>query len=717
MVLMELTYVKSGSIALISERVTWFRKSSKHVAIYFMIANRHWFFGSKPVVNDVWIEKRLDKTECDGIISDVPENIMIARTKIKREYEKRMAKEGFLQKIVDFLLELFSFAPERIIESLQMVSDFLRTSWKISIPAYRGNVIATGQRDKNTGEVELPLVFAPACEGLYSLYASVGKELLRFDFKLSQLEEPDPKSLQALYYAGDGHIHTDYSWFSPRSHEPNGFPIETISALLMNTPLRWAFLTDYAVQFFSRYAKGGITHLSNDKGYYTYVKGGEQCERRKVVWNDRLIEVIRDNVMLGSDLLVVAGEEVPSLTDSHTLVWGIRDNGSKKWSWPKRIRRECNDLPMFTKYLFGDYYEYAYSHDNPWQDKEERINPYECYKKEPYNKPDGHPYEYLEVDLVNARGFKDFKPFLIAAHPLNPSYLYLGFELGKNNDGLWPNLSSHANGQSALIGFEIFDDPLKPQRVAKNDMLVVWNMILWRELEKSFETRRFFVAVSNSDAHMFSFSGAGKFSQNMTHLFVEDGLPDVVPFIHFKDEGVGEEKLRESIEKILSALECGHCCCTSTGDFGTFVVKKGKKLHHPGSFVDVKPGESIDFIFEVRPQHKWRKLKEIRLFTLHKPLPSKPTDDETAYMKQEWENLKCSYKRIPAAIDSTRIELTINPNDTFYPGIDAKRCKDKDDAILTLYRAEFVFVDNHNPDNQFLETVTYTNPIFVKLSK
>ena len=431
----------------------------------------------------------------------------------------------------------------------------------------------------------------------------------------------------------------------------------------------------------------------------------QACHTGQHVWDDHVEECKiglsdePDQEQIDGNLLVVASQEVPSNIDSHNLVWASKDPIQDYWDKPERVRSEQFDAPFFSIYhllgfLFGNsYMSTAFSHDEPWQDRDMRMNPYEGYDKP--------PHAYFEHDLVWAGGFLK-KPFVVAAHPYNNSYKYKGLHLAMTKQGWKPMAVSHALG-SSLVGFEIFEDPMNPAKVAKHEVLAVWNMFLWRELPATFATGKFMVAFANSDAHLTSFSGENKFGKTKTFLRIPDfsSIPEEILF-----------------EKVITTLEAGHCTCTSTGDFGTFVLKHKGKTYHPGDFAEIVKGDRLEFEIFGRPSSSDRIFAGGTIYPCVNPdlkayNPDAVTPDkDTDYMESVYQIMTAYAVESSWPADEKSL-CNIESSNVCYPGTAVGKTSVKlpFGTVFTALRAEVIF-KNGDQDGD-VGSIVYTNPIFV----
>ena len=124
------------------------------------------------------------------------------------------------------------------------------------------NAIISGARDSDSGAVLVPTIRFLAEEGIINIKITFD------DGTISQAQTsvrfaPDKVDIESEYVAGDGHIHTDYSWYMPTIHIANGPSVADRIEEGLDNGLRWMFFTDYSIQFFSQYSKGGIRHVGN----------------------------------------------------------------------------------------------------------------------------------------------------------------------------------------------------------------------------------------------------------------------------------------------------------------------------------------------------------------------------------------------------------------------------------------------------------------------
>ena len=561
------------------------------------------------------------------------------------------------------------------------------------------NAIVSGARDNETGAVLVPTIRFLTEEGTINIKVTFD------DGTFTQAQTtvrfaPEKVDIESEYVAGDGHVHTDYSWYMPTIHIANGPSIADRIKEGLDNGLRWMFFTDYSIQFFSQYSRGGIRHVGNAE-----IDPATGMPYRTAVWDDHVeeckigLEDEPDAEPVEGNLLVVASQEVPSNIDSHNLVWASKNPLQDLWERPERVRSEQFDAPFFSIYhllgfLFGNsYMSTAFSHDEPWQDRDMRMNPYEGYDKP--------PHAYFEHDLVWASGFLK-KPFVVAAHPYNNSYKYKGLHLAMTKQGWKPMAVSHALG-SSLVGFEIFEDPMNPARIAKHEVLAIWDMFLWHELPATLETGKFMVAFANSDAHLTSFSGQNKFGKTKTFL----RIPDF--------NSVPEELL---FEKVITTLEAGHCTCTSTGDFGTFVLKHKGKTYHPGDFVEIEKGDRLEFEIYGRPSSTDRVFAGGTVYPCVNP-DLKAFDPDAVTPEKDTDYLEAVYQIMTAyAVESSspsdgKSLCNIDPSSACYPGaaIGKTSIKLPFGTVSSALRAEVVF-KNGDQDGD-VGSIVYTNPIFV----
>jgi hypothetical protein len=561
------------------------------------------------------------------------------------------------------------------------------------------NTVVSGAREQATGAIVAPVIWFDAQEGTIELTVRFSDGSWASN-SVKVEKAPQKCDIESLYVPGDGHIHTDYSWYCPTIHIPNGPTIEDRIYEGLDCGLKWMFMTDYSIQFFSKYSKGGVSHLGNAD-----IDPNTGKPFRTIVWDDHVDECFKVLNAEDENFVVVASQEVPSNIDSHNLVWASKHHLGKEWDKPERIRSEQFDASFFSiyhllKFLFGSYYiGKAFSHDEPWQDRDIRMNPYEGYDKP--------PHIYFEHDLVWANGFLK-KPFVVAAHPYNSSYKYRGLHLSVTGRGWQPMAVSHALG-SHLIGFEIFEETINPATEAKPEVLAVWNMFLWRELTATFENGKFLVAFANSDAHLTSFSGQKKFGKTKTFAL----FPDF--------SSIPKNQL---FEKLIKTLESGHCTCSPKGDFGTFVLKRNGKTYHPGDFAEIVEGESIEFELYGRPSSQDRVFFGGRILSCVNPelqehdsnavTPTKDTD----YLKT-LKQMMDRYAVDSESPDGAVAKCVIAPENPAYPGKSLHKTSKPfiDDMTICCLRAELVFATKPEKSGTKPETasVVYTNPIFVKM--
>lgn len=561
------------------------------------------------------------------------------------------------------------------------------------------NALVSGIRDKKTGAVLLPTIRFLAEEGTINL------KVVFNDGTFSQAQSiarmaPDKVDIESDYVAGDGHIHTDYSWYMPTIHIANGPSVDDRIKEGYDNGLRWMFFTDYSLQFFSQYSRGGVRHVGNAQ-----IDPATNMPYRTAVWDDHVEECAlgladeEDQDISKGNLLVVASQEVPSNIDSHNLVWASMNPVQKHWERPQRLRSEQFDARFLSlynilKFLLGSYYiNKAFSHDQPWQDKEIRMDPYDGYDKP--------PHAYFEHDLVWGNGILK-KPFVVAAHPYNSSYKYKGLHLAMTGNGWKPMAVSHAMG-SSLVGFEIFEDPINPAKVAKHEVLAVWNMFLWHEMPATFANGKFLVAYANSDAHLSYFSGQNKFGKTRTFL----RMPDF--------DSIPEELLFESV---VTALEAGHCTCSSTGDFGTFVLKHNGKTYHPGDFAIINKGDKLEFEIYGRPSSNDRIFAGGNVCPCVNP-SLQAFDPDAVTSGKDSDYLEAVYQIMTVySVESTlqdggKSSCCIEKTSQSYPGTAVGKTSIRlpYETVITAFRAEVVFRDGSIDGD--VASVVYTNPIFV----
>lgn len=587
----------------------------------------------------------------------------------------------------------------KIQEDLAKFSNLKSTAFERLTKRSYSNALISGVRDKNTGAVVLPTIRFRTEEGAINLKVNFR------DGTFSQTKSivefaPDKVDIESEYVAGDGHVHTDYSWYMPTVHIANGPSVDDRIREGYDNGLKWMFFTDYSLQFFSQYSRGGIRHVGNAQ---TDPATGKPY--RTAVWDDHVeeclvgLEELQINETAMGNLLVVASQEVPSNIDSHNLVWASMNPIQKVWERPERLRSEQFDARIFSiynllKFILGSYYlSKAFSHDQPWQDKDIRMDPYCGYEKA--------PYAYFEHDLVWGNGILR-KPFVVAAHPYNSSYKYKGLHLAMTGNGWKPMAVSHAHG-SSLVGFEIFEDPINPAKIAKHDVLAVWNIFLWHEMPATFAVGKFLVAYANSDAHLSYFSGQNKFGKTRTYL----RMPDF--------DSIPEEMLFESV---LSALEAGHCTCSSTGDFGTFVLKHKGKTYHPGDFAHISDGDKLEFEIYGRPSSADRIFAggnicpctnpSLQAFDTDASTPEKDTD----YLEAVYQ-IMTVYAVGSSTPDAEKSTCSIEKGNQSYPGtsIGKTSIRMPFGTVISAFRAEVVFRDGSIDGD--IASVVYTNPIFV----
>ncbi len=690
-------------VGLISKKIFYFESGAKVVVIDYAIANLRPFFFLHPKIHRVWVE--------DALGNEIQSTRFRPRSSPKPVEVPQVLGLLFRkgQSQVTFCIapvSVFGTTLNALIWLLDRVSMGSRSLHVMLSSLLIGNMVSAGGRDRATGAIIAPIIKLPAKEGEYTINAKVGAAKLSLRFKVAPY---GPQNVEEEYFKGDGHVHTDYSWFSPTLHFPNGPSVAARTWQAHIKGLRWVFLTDYSIQFFSKKAFGGINHTSNGAGSYVDAHSGNSKDRRFAVWNDRNLEIknAKREIWreLGQDMLVLRAVEVSSEKDSHTLVWAQRPYDGESWSQPDRVRSEQIDGLLCS--LFQSVLAFfrinlgcgarSFGHDEPWAHESERLTmcEYEGYTC--------HPLAYRESDLTYARKFT-YEPLLVAAHPMIAPYQFAGFKLMRTASGFWPQATSHASG-SALCGFEIFEEPqalegdsklrrelakIQPARLAKPEVLAIWNMFLWRELRKSFETGFFLAAFANSDAHLYSISGQNKFG--LTATFVR------VP----KEERLKHDENGElTFQPLVWSLKKGRCVCTSLGDFATLVLFE---VYHPGDFVEVKQGEGLKFKVFQKPASPGSKFKGFHLFTCMRP-PRLYTKDKEKYMEWAAYELEKSGKWFDEA------EASIDEKDPFYPGNQDGRWMSEGGCAQTCFRAEVVFED------ELGQSKVYTNPIFVRLTK
>ena len=551
------------------------------------------------------------------------------------------------------------------------------------------NALISGARDRDTGAVIVPSIRFKAEPGSLVLKVTF-EDGSSIEKHIQVRQAPDPDEMESQYVAGDGHIHTDYSWYCPTIHIPNGPTIAQRAADGADKGLNWMFFTDYSIQFFSKYSKGGISHKGNAE-----IDQGTGQPYRTVVWDDHCAQCRSAEESFDKDEekpLLIPSQEVPSDTDSHSLVWASMGRAGK-WQLPERVRSEQFDAPFLSPWhllkfiLFKPYCNKAFAHDQPWQDTNIYMNPYEGY-----NRP---PYIYREHDLVWAGGFAK-KPFVVAAHPRNSSYTYIGLTLTKDGNGWRPMANSHALG-SFLVGFEIFEHPTEPSMKAKPEVVSFWNMFLWREMRESFINKKFLVAFANSDAHLSGFSGNNKFGKTKTFARIEN----------FSDVNADRFGL------LINALEHGHCTCTSTGDFGTFTLDYGGKTYHPGDFVDIDSSTELKFNFFGRPSSSDRSFRLAFLYAVVNPKKAGDGRSETKNEKDFLSGLftlisrNKMFARVKKGQTRTSLDLDLSSQNLIRPGLNCMEFGQ--DHLIASLRAEIVFEDDHGQ-----HAIVYTNPIFIR---
>lgn len=719
-----LSKVEHGVGVISRQRLKYVKEEGKQSRILLdvMVANLRPAFFKKPVILGVYATPKNLRDKNSTLTKGERINLIGQNAKMLKNSEKGYQIHAL--GLLGFPISLVLWGLDKLALGDKSLMALLVTS-RLSKLAYPGH------RDSRTGE-KVPVCMLPAEDAEYEITVELDGFEIKFDICVSAV----PGNIAQDYFAGDAHVHSDYSWTAPGLHIVNGPLIETRGYQALSKGLKWLFVTDYSVQFYSSHAKGGIKHyetkdhapdeekknLNNSYGKYYDEDLGMMRPRKHVVWNDRTQEIKQANEELertinglarnvqndGCDqVLIFRGEEVPSDTDSHTLVLGQKSDSVKyPWSQACRVRCEQPDTFLWSNlgsllgFLFGIMPEKSYGHDDPVEDFVMKISEYEGYCK--------HLYCYREKDLVMPLHYRH-KPIMVAAHPLIDSYPHVSFQLMPTLHGFKPKGKSHAR-EGNIIGFEIFEEPppevkeknLKillqrcmPARLAKKEALAIWNMFLWEEFYETIKTHRFMAAFANSDAHLQTISGNNKFGLTKTyaHIPKEDRLM-------FSDE----DKL--SLGAVINALEKGHCTCTSTGDFGTIMLFG---QYHPGSFVDVAKDQALEFEIHHMSGYEKRKYLNTRLHILHKPCTDDSITDRDEFMKHAIDRYNQNSRTYEPKDDGFPHKITIEPADILYPGNTKNAYRMACEGPMTCYVAEIVFWDEYG------ETSVYCNPIFVKL--
>jgi hypothetical protein len=695
------------------------KKSS--ILLDVMIANLRPSFFKKPAIKGVFATLKAPHNKNESLTKRERINLLGQNLKMFTNSDNGYQVHA---------LGLLGFPIKVVLWGLDKMALGDKSLWALLVTSRLSKLAYPGHRDTRTGN-KVPVCVLPAEDASYEITVEFDGFDIKFDVSVSKA----PWNITSDYFAGDAHVHTDYSWTAPGIHIPNGPLIETRGYQALAKGLKWLFITDYSTQFFSSYAKGGIKHneskehppdeekknLNNSHGKYFDEEPGIIRPRKLVVWNDRTQEIKQANKDLEETLggaanniekdgcnqvLIFRGEEVPSDTDSHTLVLGRKNENYKLWSQAERIRCEQPDTFLWSNlgsllgFLFKKTPQKSYGHDNPVDDNVMQICEYEGYCK--------HPYCYREKDLVIPSHYKH-KPIMVAAHPLIDSYPHVSFELMPTPHGIRPKGKSHARGGN-LIGFEIFEEPppevkkanleillqrCMPARLAKREVLAIWNMYLWEEFEETAKTHKFLVALANSDAHLQTISGNNKFGLTKTYAHIP------------KSERLKydrEDKL--SFGAIINALISGHCTCASTGDFGTALLFG---QYHPGSFVDVKNG--TDLVFEIHHMSGFNKRIYYKtvLHILHNPCTDPSITDKDKFLEYAVNRYTLNSKIYTPDNNDHHHIISIPSNDFMYPGITKDTYRVIDRCNMTCYVAEIVFKDEYG------DTSVYCNPIFVKM--
>lgn len=707
--------VQAGKVILVCPKTIEFEKRARSITVDWCVANLGSILDVVPQIKSVTATSRSQKRTFLAVSSQ-DQKPVVESVKKGNQVESLRPAVNYLEddikdtipwshgvEIASLRLEPVSIGgmrtlagrkkgakPEEVFESnMVWFSDIKPNAFYRITRGRLKNALISGARDRSTGAVIVPSI---------RFKAEPGNIVLRVTFEdgssvektVEVRQAPEPEEIESQYVAGDGHVHTDYSWYRPTIHIPNGPTIAQRAADGADKGLSWMFFTDYSIQFFSKYSKGGISHKGNAD-----IDPNTEKPYRTIVWDDHCTEcqfAEQNYDQYDERPLLIPSQEVPSDTDSHSLVWASMGRAGS-WQFPERVRSEQFDAPLLSLWrllkfiLFRPYCNQAFAHDQPWQDTDIYMNPYEGY-----NRP---PYIYREHDLVWAGGFAR-KPFVVAAHPRNSSYTYIGLSLTKDGNGWRPMANSHALG-SFLVGFEIFEHPTEPSMKAKPEVVSVWNMFLWREMRESFINKKFLVAFANSDAHLSGFSGNNKFGKTKTFARVEN----------FKDTKVDRFSL------LMDALEHGRCTCTSTGDFGTFTLDYDGKTFHPGDFVDIEESTRLKFNFFGRPSSSSRTFKLAFLYAVVNPQKAgdgkAEAKDEKGFLSDLFTFIgrNRQFARVKKGQSRTSIELDLSSQNLIIPGLNC--IEFGQDHLIACLRAELIFEDDHGQ-----HAIVYTNPIFIR---
>lgn len=724
------TIVKHGVAIISRHRFKYVKEQGKtsKILLDVMIGNLRPVFFKKPVVQDIFATPKTEMPAYIGLRKNIRSTIL------KGAMPKSKGCEGYKIHALGFLW----FPVNLLLWGLDKLAIGDKSLWAFLVTSRLPKLAYPGHRDTRTGDM-VPVCMLPAEEAKYEITVKFDSFEVTFEVTVSAA----PWDIAKDYFAGDAHVHTDYSWTAPGIHIPNGPLVETRGYQALSKGLRWMFITDYSTQFFSSHAKGGIRHyeskehppeqkrknLNNSYGKYYDEVHDRMLLRKHVVWNDRSqeIEEINEKIkklfdedkitqcdcedeanrknLCHDNVLIFRGEEVPSNTDSHTLVLAQRDFEGANWTQAGRVRSEQPDTLLWS--YFGSFLAfflkkapfYSYDHDDPTLDPAMRISEYEGY--------DGHPFCYREKDLTSHSSFRH-KPFMIAAHPKLPAYPYVGFELMPTVGGFVPKGKSHARGGN-IIGFEIFEEPPQkvkednlgvliqrcmPARIAKPEVMAIWNMYLWNEFYDSIRNGKFLVALANSDAHLQTISGNNKFGLTKTYAHIP---------LEKRREFSGSDEL--SFGSIIDAIEKGSCTCASTGDFGTIILFD---KFHPGSFVDVRSGFDLEFAVHFASGYKKRRYKGTILHIMHRPPHKEGFSNKDEFLELAAKNLE-KFNQEFFFDGQFPHRIVIKNGDRLYPGETKDAYRMTCDGAATCYVAEIVFEDEYG------KTSVYCNPIFVKM--